>query len=420
MLRPQALGSNTPSGVPYTKEEINAQAQKGKQRGRLPGIGRVLLGRATDVLILPPPPPPQCTHNSADVENLKKKNKYLTKQVNLMMKLFKSDDKFSQMLTHYESTPEFGNASGSGWCGDDEMADDEDGGEDEDVEEDEDIARESRPGNYPWRAFPFNLSRATCRPGLVSLATSRPGRRGFVAGDSAQSARPGGRVGPVRINGSQSGQFSGELSGQETTLPYAFNAMTLQDPSTSNWNMDTFSVGDGYSIPITNSGHSILSTPHRPLHLNNDFLTRRVILRYDSTGDLYPVTKSSSISHAFLTSHSKLSSVDVDEAFRPVVKLCTIRTIFSLAISRYWHVHQLDVKNAFLHGDFSETIYMHQLPGFWDFAYPDYVCFISNWSSYGLEYAIEILEVAAILVVCNSSGLLLDNKSKWVMMIDQF
>nr|GFA70543.1 hypothetical protein [Tanacetum cinerariifolium] len=98
------------------------------------GIRWVLPGRATDVLI---PPPPQCTHNSSDVEKLKKKNKYLTKQVNLMMNLFRSDYKFSQMLNQYESTPEFGNASGSGECGDDEMADDEDGGEDEEDEEDD-------------------------------------------------------------------------------------------------------------------------------------------------------------------------------------------------------------------------------------------------------------------------------------------
>ncbi|GKC91820.1 hypothetical protein Tco_1152469 [Tanacetum coccineum] len=49
-----------------------------------------------------------------------------------------SDDKFSQMLTQYESSPEFGNASGSGGCWDDEMADDEDGGKDEEDEEDGD------------------------------------------------------------------------------------------------------------------------------------------------------------------------------------------------------------------------------------------------------------------------------------------
>ncbi|GJZ32127.1 zinc finger, CCHC-type, retrotransposon gag domain protein [Tanacetum coccineum] len=42
------------------------------------------------------------------------------------------------MLTQYESTPKFGNASGSGEYGDDEMADDEDGGEDEEDEEDGD------------------------------------------------------------------------------------------------------------------------------------------------------------------------------------------------------------------------------------------------------------------------------------------
>nr|GEX40317.1 ribonuclease H-like domain-containing protein [Tanacetum cinerariifolium] len=138
MLRLQALGSNTPSGVPYTEEEINAFARKGKQRGHLPVVGRVLQGRVTDVLIPPPSPPPQCTHNSDDVEKLKKKNKYLTKQVNLMMKLFRSDDKFSQMLNQYESTPEFGNTSGGGGCGDDEMANDEDGSEDEEDEEDGD------------------------------------------------------------------------------------------------------------------------------------------------------------------------------------------------------------------------------------------------------------------------------------------
>nr|GEY10094.1 hypothetical protein [Tanacetum cinerariifolium] len=135
MLRLQALGSNTPSGVPYTEKENNALARKGKQRGNLLGVGRVLPGWATNVLT---PPPPQCTQNSADVEKLKKKNKYLTKQVNLTMKLFRSDDKFSQMLNQYESSPEFGNASRSDGCEDDEMANDEDGGEDEVDEEDGD------------------------------------------------------------------------------------------------------------------------------------------------------------------------------------------------------------------------------------------------------------------------------------------
>ncbi|GKD16526.1 hypothetical protein Tco_1205684, partial [Tanacetum coccineum] len=46
--------------------------------------------------------------------------------VKKMMRLFRSDDKFSQMLDQYESSPEFGGASGSGGCGDDERGGDED------------------------------------------------------------------------------------------------------------------------------------------------------------------------------------------------------------------------------------------------------------------------------------------------------
>ncbi|GKB26533.1 hypothetical protein Tco_0865934 [Tanacetum coccineum] len=44
------------------------------------------------------------------------------------LKVIRSDDKFSQMLTQLESQPEIGGGSGSDGRGDDEQGDDEDDG----------------------------------------------------------------------------------------------------------------------------------------------------------------------------------------------------------------------------------------------------------------------------------------------------
>nr|GEV31071.1 zinc finger, CCHC-type [Tanacetum cinerariifolium] len=177
-----------------------------------------------------------------------------------------------------------------------------------------------------------------------------------------------------------------------TNLPSAFSTMPLQDPT---WHMDT------------------------------DYLTRHILLRCDSSGDLYLVTKPSTSPTAFLStsastwpqrlghlgdqvlcslasSHfiscvnmvrpmwlfkhkfhadgtlsrykarlvsngsSQQLGVDFDETFSLVVKPTTIRTVLSLAVSRQWPIHQLDVRNAFLNSDLSETVYMHHPPGFVD------------------------------------------------------
>ncbi|GJS76145.1 ribonuclease H-like domain-containing protein [Tanacetum coccineum] len=70
----------------------------------------------------------------------------------------------------------------------------------------------------------------------------------------------------------------------------------------------------------------------------------------------------------------------------PVVKLAMVRTVLSLTVSCDWPIHQLDVKNAFLHGQLSETVYMHPPPRFVDSSHPDYVCHLQR-SLYGLKQA---------------------------------
>jgi len=75
---------------------------------------------------------------------------------------------------------------------------------------------------------------------------------------------------------------------------------------------------------------------------------------------------------------SQQHSIDFDETFSLVVKPATIRVILSLAF------HQLDVKNAFLHGHLEETVYCQQPPGFVDPTTPDHVCLLRK-SLYGLK-----------------------------------
>jgi histone deacetylase 1/2 len=74
-----------------------------------------------------------------------------------------------------------------------------------------------------------------------------------------------------------------------------------------------------------------------------------------------------------LRGFTQRTGVDFAEAFSPFVKPATLRTVLSLALSRSWPIHQLDVNNAFLQGTLFETVYCAQPAGFEDSSRPDFV-----------------------------------------------
>jgi hypothetical protein len=78
--------------------------------------------------------------------------------------------------------------------------------------------------------------------------------------------------------------------------------------------------------------------------------------------------------------------VDYDETYSPVIKPTTVRTVLSLAISSGWCLRQIDIQNAFLHGNLSKEVFMSQPPGYKHSLYPNHVCKLQR-AIYGLKQA---------------------------------
>ena len=82
--------------------------------------------------------------------------------------------------------------------------------------------------------------------------------------------------------------------------------------------------------------------------------------------------------------YTQVYGIDYLDTFAPIAKLNIVRVLLSLAANLGWPLLQYDIKNALLHGDLEEEVYMDLPPGYSPTTQDHVVCKLKK-ALYGLK-----------------------------------